>query len=456
MPGHSPTTIPRFPLFDTRALGYRTTMRTIATTSSVRGSFFIAGLLVAGIAGCGQEASSPAWEDSLQEQARTSPNAPSFTAASWVLAGPLLEGRTDFGAANLDNNKIFLQGGWGESALLDTAEVYDVLTDTWTSAGVLPTPRPFAVVAPLPSGKAMVTAGGCNGIAYDIADIYDSQTNTWSTAAPMLTGRCSHTATALADGRVLVAGGWPYVLTAEIYDPVTNQWSPTAPMTKTRAYHKAVRLPNGNVLVAGGQGMVDNNDAEIYNPTTNTWTQTGTSSYYDVDSLTPLADGRALATFSAWTPNARVQIFDPNTNTWSNAPDMIVKRMGHTSTLLHTGKVLVAGGSCDADEPDCDWSDGGYLKSAELYDPFTNNWSTTASLNETRMQHAAFRLNNNKVLAFGGINGSVTIAGNNSRTNPNTSSLVLTTTLAGSSELYTPESEGADCSGVVCNPTRDE
>ena len=51
----------------------------------------------------------------------------------------------------------------------------------------------------------------------------------------------------------------------------------------------------------------------------------------------------------------------------------------HTATLLPSGKVLVAAGL----------GNGNDLSSAELYDPTTGSWSSTASLETARRYHTA-------------------------------------------------------------------
>ena len=87
-------------------------------------------------------------------------------------------------------------------------------------------------------------------------------------------------------------------------------------------------------------------------------------------------------------------LIDP-TWTTSGAPSMSAMRVAHSATLLPNGKVLVAGGS-----------NGGYLSSAELYDPSSGSWTTTGSLASTRGYHTATLLPNGKVLVAGGSNGS--------------------------------------------------
>src|SRR5205823_3272434 len=76
-------------------------------------------------------------------------------------------------------------------------------------------------------------------------------------------------------------------------------------------------------------------------------------------------------------------------------------RSGHTATLLHNGKVLIAAGL----------GNSAALASAELYDPVSGTWSATGSLATARAGqpsgHTATLLPNGKVLVAGGgdING---------------------------------------------------
>jgi hypothetical protein len=67
-------------------------------------------------------------------------------------------------------------------------------------------------------------------------------------------------------------------------------------------------------------------------------------------------------------------------------------RQGHTATLLPNGKVLIAGGS-PAGTP---------TASAELYDPATDTFSPTGSMNNDRGAHTATLLPTGKVLITGG------------------------------------------------------
>jgi hypothetical protein len=80
-----------------------------------------------------------------------------------------------------------------------------------------------------------------------------------------------------------------------------------------------------------------------------------------------------------------------------------VARVAHTATLLSNGEVLVAGGDNSS-------FGGGYLSSAELYNPSTGSWTFTGSMTTARQSHQAVLLPNGHVLVAGGNNASGTLA----------------------------------------------
>lgn len=77
---------------------------------------------------------------------------------------------------------------------------------------------------------------------------------------------------------------------------------------------------------------------------------------------------------------------------WSSTGNMRSARDGHTSTLLPSGKVLVAGGT----------NNGVALASAELYSPIAGTWISTGSMHVARTLGRALLLPNGSVLVVGG------------------------------------------------------
>ncbi|CAF4352658.1 unnamed protein product, partial [Adineta steineri] len=73
---------------------------------------------------------------------------------------------------------------------------------------------------------------------------------------------------------------------------------------------------------------------------------------------------------------------------------MSVARRLHTASTLANGLVLVAGGE----------DSGGYLYSAELYNPSTGTWTVTGSMSIVREWHTETILANGSVLVTGGFN----------------------------------------------------
>src|SRR5207245_3235626 len=97
---------------------------------------------------------------------------------------------------------------------------------------------------------------------------------------------------------------------------------------------------------------------------------------------------------------ASTELYDPAANAWSIAAPMIESRTRHTATLMPDGRVLVVGGLTVTPQ------DGGLFPSqltrAEIYDPAADRWSMTAPMGAHRLGQIATLLPDGRVLVAGG------------------------------------------------------
>ena len=231
----------------------------------------------------------------------------------------------------------------------------------------------------------------------------------------MSVARSFHSATLMDDGRVLIVGGHSFnfrnsaLASAEIYDPATESFAPTGGMSVARQEHTATLLPDGRVVVAGGyDDDMDNptaqSTAEVFDPATGTFAPTGSmASGRGNHTATVLGDGKVLiAGGHSGHPGASVasaELYDPSNGTFALTGDMTDARGSHSATLLTNGSVLLAGGFTAFPNT------GTTLASAEIYEPSTGSFTSTASMHMARGRHAAASLPSGDVLVAGGQEG---------------------------------------------------
>ncbi len=195
---------------------------------------------------------------------------------------------------------------------------------------------------------------------------------------------------------VIVAGLSP--LSAQ----VQGQWAGTGAMQSARELNSQVRIAGGKVLSVGGVDNSGNilNSAETYSSSSGKWALTGSMSLArEAFPAVVLTSGKVLVSGGVGTGSVvlgATELYDPKTGLWSSAGSLSGARFGHSATLLKNGKVLVTGG--------CTVFDCNTVTAvSELYDPTTNTWTTTGSLNTARYDHTAVLLKTGKLLAIGGL-----------------------------------------------------
>ncbi|MFZ5471966.1 MAG: kelch repeat-containing protein [Myxococcota bacterium] len=93
------------------------------------------------------------------------------------------------------------------------------------------------------------------------------------------------------------------------------------------------------------------------------------------------------------------EIFDPSSLTWKTTaalPNPPSRRVV-TATLLNDGKVLVAGGIDPSNN---------YIGLSDVFDPQTESWRSGGSMNVPRYWHTATKLTDGRVIISGGHNGN--------------------------------------------------
>lgn len=234
-----------------------------------------------------------------------------------------------------------------------------------------------------------------------------AQIGEWLLTDPLEYARQWHTSTLLQDGQVLVTGGQNFtnpIVSSEIYDPYTGLWTTTGSMVEGRYHHFAVLLLDGKVLIGGGQNNTTPlASAELYDPASGTWEAINPmTTPRNLASATLLPDGKVLVLGGCsgdcrYTNLNTAEIYDPVSGLWSTTAPMFSSRASHTATLLTNGKVLVAGGTKYYNDH------FNSLSSSEIYDPSLGTWVLATSMNGERTSHTATLLPNGDVLVVGGL-----------------------------------------------------
>lgn len=338
----------------------------------------------------------------------------------WSQTGNVIIPRSKHIATLLPDGTVLVAGGLtgsiGNIVTTTSAEIYHPDTGVWSLTNNMPTPRSRFTATLLLDGKVLAVGGSNNGIATVTAEVYDFATGLWTRTGNMNIPRGFHTATLLSDGRVLVTGGLSagdgndnfVEKTAEIYDPNTGTWTLVAQMSKARYGHTATLLPDGTVLIVGGAGprgdLVYTVRAEVFDPYSGLWK--------NVDSITTprgfhttalLNSGNVLVagglTLPANSPNrtTTAELFQTLSRKWTSTGNMAVPRSAAADggVLLSDGRFFIAGGRTDT---------------AEVYGPNTGTWELVSNMAVSRSFHTVTLLNNGTVLVTGGENANGFIA----------------------------------------------
>lgn len=213
---------------------------------------------------------------------------------------------------------------------------------------------------------------------------------------------------------------------SETYNPKTNSWTlmpPPGIQTSAARYgHTATLMPNDDKVVIGGRGCVALSNCSPAN-------QVATPSvgfqllYYEKNfaATTGQAAGQRAFHTSTLLPSGDIiiaggtngpsilssaEIFNPASETFSpvNGAMRYVRDL-HTATLLPNGRVLIAGGFTT------NAASTGSTKTAEIYYPDTKRFIETSPMISSRSNHTAIMMPDGKVFVAGGFGPGDVVTG---------------------------------------------
>lgn len=238
-------------------------------------------------------------------------------------------------------------------------------SDTWEQLADLvhPLGRWYPGMTRLADGSFLVMGGGqcCNAARTDTAERFDLNTQTWSYTGSMLNPAEFPPSALLFTGEVLITWSPP-----QLYNPATGQWRLTGNFNQPNrgwpghSDHSIVVLDDGRVLAIGILKGPNNNSVmgEIYDPATETWSFTSNPGLVRLQTeVVQLPDGRVFVGGGETeanpppVPNSLgivkwTDLYDPATNSWRRVADMNWFREYHAVTLLvPDGRVVTTGGT---------------------------------------------------------------------------------------------------------------
>lgn len=266
--------------------------------------------------------------------------------------------------------KIYVIGGYGDSTLATTTQMFDPSRNTWSTLKTTGTFTPRASLASCVLNDKIYVLGGAIGPERpsnmsNALEIFDPKTSHWSTpkTSGIFTPRNNLCACAI-DGKIYTLGGYdahsPGDLNVlEVFDPATNKWS-TPKTTGTFAPHGAftANVVNGKIYAIGG------------------FNDKGARGH------------RVLGT---------VEVFDPRTNSWStpSVSGTFQARLLHTAGVIGN-KIYVIGGTPDMVHPVT-------TNTVQVFDPGTSAWSTpTTTGTFTPRSYLSASVLNNRIYVMGG------------------------------------------------------
>ena len=285
---------------------------------------------------------------------------------------------------------------------LTTGRRYDPATDTWKPMTNTGAPSQRTGYTSVWNGREMIIWGGsAAGVRVNTGGRYDPAADAWTPTSTVNAPPPTSNHVAVWTGSLMIVwGGDSEVVTGGRYDPVSDTWTPTSmfnvPQWRT---DETVVWTGTEMIIFDGSPL---SDGARYNPVTDSWT--------GVSNLN--APPHRLRASAIWTGSEMIVWgggyggfapiggrYDPLSDTWrptsmTGAP---TNRMDHAAIWTGT-EMIVWGGE--------DWSHSppnGGLNTGGRYDPFTDTWTQTSTINAPFAQGPGFAVwTGDMMIGFGG------------------------------------------------------
>ena len=288
---------------------------------------------------------------------------------SWETKAPMKQARGRLGVAVVDG-KIYAIGGdsgyfFGQSpntySFMGTFqyecinEQYDPELDEWTFKAPMPTPRYHFAIAVYQNKiycfGGLTISGNSSGVETGTTEVYDPVTDTWETKTSMPTPRMRIDAHVI-NGKIYVLGGHTFtnyttLNLCEVYDPTTDSWTTktVSPPYDFRTEASAVIDDKIYFLGTKKSSVPPYIDSflEIYSPENESWTVCGSAPLYDSSAVVAVTTGVFAPQRIHVLAEDTHYMYDPKTNNWTTSSSMIIFR-SYAGVALINDTINVIGG----------------------------------------------------------------------------------------------------------------
>ncbi len=225
------------------------------------------------------------------------------------------------------------------------------LADNWVSLSPMPTPRSELPAVAL--GERIYLPGGFGGM--NRLESYTPAADRWQQHAP-LPARRHHAMATGHEGQLYLFGGanflWQATDTAWRYDPIKDRWQDIARLPEARYGGAAVTL-SGYLYVVGGVG--GNSDLLRYDPTRDHWDRLAALRQAREHTTAVVFNGEIIAIAGRWESEGgelrSLEIYHPASDSWRAGPPLNAARGGHAAAVLD-GVIYALGGEVIYDDFD--------------------------------------------------------------------------------------------------------